>query len=371
MATNFLRQHFCTEMYYSGLLFCLYPIENRIKKIILLNIYTAVMITVHSFVWYKFLSLKRFYLIDTFEFSAVTVLIATAFFMSTVSSWKSQFAIKQWKVLIQNLSVNPRNNPGRLIWYSIIIIFQIAANVHIHYGMTIHPNQFIYEELMSLMCIGVTVNSLFANRLLNSIELKVAEIKFKLQAEIVTYNSIALKADSNDYFSIYLSVSEMDKIVESFLGILKGIQSFNTIFGQTIIGLAIFATMSIANAMYIALIPHASMDTYFMRCVLTKKVIINIAYLVYCFLYIQPCVRTTSHLGEAVKITCRLSTKLPHNAANPNYILFQRKLDLLNKQLNTRKPYFSATDVFDVDYSIFLYIFAGVSSIVVVYVQLK
>nr|CAH7732327.1 unnamed protein product [Callosobruchus chinensis] len=371
MAKKCLRRHFCAEMYYSGLLFCLYPIGSKIKKNLLLNIFTAVMITVHSIVWYKFLCLKKLHRMDTFEFSGITVMIATAFLLSTISAWKSQFDIKHWNVLILNLPNNPGNNPGRLIWYIVIVIFDIAADIYIHYGMTISPSMFIYEELMSLLYIGVTINSLFANRLLKSIELKVAEIKFQLQAVIVTHNTIALKLRSNDNFPIYMSVSKMDKIVTSFLGILRGIQSFNRIFGLTIIGLAILATISIADAMYIAFISHVQMQTFFMHCLLTKKVIINIGYLVYCFLYIQPCVKTTSHLEEAVKITCRLSTKLPHNAANPSYILFQRKLDLLNKQLTMYKPYFSAAGVFDVDYSIFLYIFAGISSVVVVYVQLR
>ncbi|CAH1972949.1 unnamed protein product [Acanthoscelides obtectus] len=101
-----------------------------------------------------------------------------------------------------------------------------------------------------------------------------------------------------------------------------------------------------------------------------QRCISALYYYVYCFLYIEPCMKTTSHLDEAVKLTCRLSTKLPHNSTNLSYVSLQRKLDLLNKQLTSCKPYFSASGLFDVDYAIFSYIFAGISSVVIVYVQL-
>nr|CAI5831475.1 unnamed protein product [Callosobruchus analis] len=329
------------------------------------------MIIVHYSVWYKFLSLKELIGLGTFEFGVITVLIASAFFLSTVSAWKSQFSIKQWRILIENLPENPGNNPGRLIWYSIIIMFGIGADIHIHYGMTTNPGMFIYEEIMSPVYVVVTINCLFANRLLKTIQLKAAEVKLKLQAEIVTYNTITLRFKSNDNFQLYLSISKMDKIVTSFLGILRAIESFNKIFGVTMIGLGILATMSISNTMFIIFIRHVHLEPYFMHCLLIKKFIINFGYLVYCFLYIQPCVKTTSHLKEAVQTTCRLSSKLSHNATDPSCSLLRRKLDLLNKQLTMHEPYFSPADTFDVDYTIFVYIFAGVSSVVVGYVQLK
>ncbi|CAH1972950.1 unnamed protein product [Acanthoscelides obtectus] len=352
MASRRLRYQMCTEMYLSALLLCVYPFRSKWSKIIGLGIYTAVMTTVHS------------------SACAITVLITTSLSLNTILAWKSQFAKKQWRFLLEALPKNPGRNPGRIIWYTTVILLGIAS-VHEYQEMHFLPSRLLHQTCMSLIYVGVSINSMFVNKLLKSIEANVVDILTKLEAEIETQNRIvASKMGSNDCFSMYMSVSQMDTIVTSYLRVLRGIQYFNELFGLTIVGLAILLTSSIANALYILFIKDTQIEANIWRSVLIKTTKDSISYLVYCFLYIEPCMKTTSHLDEAVKLTCRLSTKLPHNSTNLSYVSLQRKLDLLNKQLTSCKPYFSASGLFDVDYAIFSYIFAGISSVVIVYVQL-
>ncbi|KAJ8912250.1 hypothetical protein NQ315_003353 [Exocentrus adspersus] len=54
-----------------------------------------------------------------------------------------------------------------------------------------------------------------------------------------------------------------------------------------------------------------------------------------------------------------------------DYKIMREKLVVLIKQLEYRKPYFSAAGFYEVNYCMFVYIFGGVTSFVVVYLQLQ
>lgn len=88
-------------------------------------------------------------------------------------------------------------------------------------------------------------------------------------------------------------------------------------------------------------------------------------------LIVSPCFEASRKFDEVIKVTCKLLIELPHGLDDSRYKILKQKLILLIKQLEFRKPYFSAAGFYEVNYGMFMYIFGGVTSFVVVYLQLQ
>lgn len=83
---------------------------------------------------------------------------------------------------------------------------------------------------------------------------------------------------------------------------------------------------------------------------------------------VSPCTKAAQEVDRVVQQISKLLIEMPHGLEDP-VKLCQYKLTFLLKQLEHHKPYFTAKGVFEINYSMFMYILSGIISFVVVYVQ--
>ncbi|KAJ8968891.1 hypothetical protein NQ314_002053 [Rhamnusium bicolor] len=214
------------------------------------------------------------------------------------------------------------------------------------------------------------ITVLLMNNYANNITDNIVHTKMKLQQEIKIVTQLKPVA-TNDVvlFENFRSISEVDTILSSVVDILKGIEAFNKIYGIQILGISsiimLYITDTFNTIFYFVEYQTLTLEIIFMKCYN------SFILLIFGMLMVSPCFETNKQFDEVIKVTCKFLIELPHGLEDPYSKLLKEKLVLLIKQLEFRKPYFSAAGFFEVNYGMFMYIFAGITSFVVVYVQLQ
>lgn len=80
--------------------------------------------------------------------------------------------------------------------------------------------------------------------------------------------------------------------------------------------------------------------------------------------------QATKEINKLLIVCSKFLIDIPKGTDNRQLLFIKEKLLLLIGQLEFYKPYFTAAGYFEVNYTMLLYIFNGVTSFVVVYIQL-
>ncbi|XP_018577468.1 uncharacterized protein LOC108915814, partial [Anoplophora glabripennis] len=172
----------------------------------------------------------------------------------------------------------------------------------------------------------VLILALLINSYVTCIKENVVLVKTKLQREVMLLTKLkGLEKNGVAAFEKFISLSELDDVLDFVVEISKGIDAFNKIYGTQILGLSAIIMMYITN-----------------MCSSILVLDIFLVVLVCGALTVTPCFETKRKFDEIIKVICKLLIELPHGLEDPRYNFVKEKLVLLIKQLEFRKPTWAA-----------------------------
>ncbi|KAJ8951523.1 hypothetical protein NQ318_000220 [Aromia moschata] len=234
----------------------------------------------------------------------------------------------------------------------LLTLLEMSIN---YFELTIMISTSIVDHINFYMLLTTV---LLINSFANQISKRIMDIKFELEQETkILLKLKACTANRNVLFEKFKSVTKVNDIFISMVDILKCAQALNSIYGIQILGIAsvimLFITDTLNTVFYFFTLQQLTVEIIYRKC------------------YYSVLLMASHAFKEIIKIACKFLIAMPRGLEESDSKVLRGKILLLIKQLEFRRPYFSAAGFFEVNYGMFMYIFSGITSFVVVYVQLR
>uniref|UniRef100_A0A6P7FNH2 Uncharacterized protein LOC114329578 n=1 Tax=Diabrotica virgifera virgifera TaxID=50390 RepID=A0A6P7FNH2_DIAVI len=159
---------------------------------------------------------------------------------------------------------------------------------------------------------------------------------------------------------------------------LKSVAAFDRIYGLQILGISGIILFFISDNVKLIIYVFAfdnwrdNEDDYVINIQIIFFKFWNCCNLTsWLLIMIRPCHLTGQELNKILSIYCKILIELPHGIQDVHVDMYKESIVLIMKEMELQKPYFTACGLFEINFSLLMYMFSGVTTFVVVYVQLR
>ncbi|XP_044259101.1 uncharacterized protein LOC123007742 [Tribolium madens] len=303
---------------------------------------------------------KTYYKYITNLRKMVDILIQVFTTLSNVNSVVGTFLRGEiWCVLLAKKETHNKRNT---IFYILTFLYLFYGYCDCSFYQKINPLivVFLIPEFVNNFLILLSILNI--NYFANELKIMLGVFRQGLQNEKLKLEIVG-KNETNPYIvsRIFGLQSQSDYHFKYFTQICVKMDAFNKIYGWQIL---IFAA-TLLTFMYDSLNQIFRGITRNTDIVLIK--LFKCAnFLIYGILLIRPCVKFNCEMDEIVTISRKILIDLPQTQNIGFCHHFKTKLIFVLRQIETKKPYFTAGGFFQVDYVMIIHILNGLTSYLLV-----
>ncbi|RZC40635.1 hypothetical protein BDFB_014114 [Asbolus verrucosus] len=253
---------------------------------------------------------------------------------------------------------------------SCLFLFQLLCEVNFYAKFNAYINIFLIPTFINIFIILISILNMnhFANGLRNMLFV----FRIKLKEEKVKLNNV--NRDTNPYIisRVFAEISEADDHFKYFVNICNKMESFNKIYGLQILNFTavhlIFAYENLNLAFKEVFKTHHDHSSKYLEIIIIKM-LKCFNFMVFGILLATPCFQFNLEMDKVAVLCRKILIDLPETMDNTFSRYLKLKLIFLLKQLEIRKPYFTAAGFFEVNYVMLIYILNGITSYLMVTLQ--
>ncbi|XP_057659338.1 uncharacterized protein LOC130895805 [Diorhabda carinulata] len=208
---------------------------------------------------------------------------------------------------------------------------------------------------------------------------EIRKVKRILEKECEILNQLKL-TETNPHMILvmYSKMYPLKQHMHQVIILLRGIKAFGKIYGAQVLGICGTVLLFVSDSMKIVvfLVAYDLEDDNEQDFISDVSICIfkfwnSCQLTIWLIIMIHPSYTGSKELSKLYTWYSKILIELPHGIKDYKLNIYKENIIILLKEFVLQKPYFSAAELFEINYALLMYLFTGVITFIVVFVQLR